>query len=605
MLRDPPHYLKSLKTTSTPQRLLWLACHGQAVRRREHHELRFQAAALGKTWWTARKRERRDTLDTYDDPEALWASVASWCPQGRRVVLFTWDLAEQIRLAQLLTHLPALGWDLDRIVLERTAAWCSLRNGTRTLVCCDLQSWAPVAWEKIRQDVAAFGLIPDAFPAGATYPQNAALARAQVIRAAVMQIFDWIHGENLGPFRPTGSGQSYAAYRRRFGSVRLLVHDDTDRLDAERRAMHTGRAEAWRHGRLPSATYVEYDLHAAYATIGRDCEVPCIARSEIMRPTARTVSRAMESYSVLADVTVSTAVECVPYHVGGRTMWPIGTFRTQLYDPELKLALQHAAKVEFHRAYTYHRAPALRDFCTWVLAGLDGQTQVYGPVAQRVLKHWSRCLVGRLGLRFRQWHYFGPQDPPDVRLVSYLDLDDDVRTDMLLAGNRRMLLGDMAESTESLPQIPGWVMSECRARLWNEMVMNGAALVYVDTDSVILNMSKVPHITGDSFLDKFGTEWRRKGTYNRLTIHGPRNLELNYSRRVAGLPLSAQETRPLEFTGEVMRGVKHAMRNGELDCVVSMPRTFHLQTQDLRRGHNADGSTYPFEVIETQSTEDD
>src|ERR1700735_1879827 len=83
-----------------------------------------------------------------------------------------------------------------------------------------------------------------------------------------------------------------------------------------------------------------------------------------------------------------------------------------------------------------------------------------------------------------------------------------------------------------------------------------------------------------------------------LTIHGPRTLELGYSRRVSGLPLSATETAPLEFSGEIMRGVKHAMFNGALDTVALLPRTFHLQTRDLRRRHNDDGSTSPFEVHE-------
>src|SRR6202046_2024791 len=141
-------------------------------------------------------------------------------------------------------------------------------------------------------------------------------------------------------------------------------------------------------------------------------------------------------------------------------------------------------------------------------------------------------------------------------------------------------------------------MSECRARLWDQMRSAPHRLVYVDTDSVIISASDPLQCTLPEFTERFGPTWRPKATYDRLTIHGPRNLELGYSRRVSGLPLSATETAPLEFSGEIMRGVKHAMFNGELDTVVSLPRTFHLQTRDLRRRHNDDGSTSPFEVHE-------
>lgn len=501
-----------------------------------------------------------------------------------------------MRLSQMLTHLPAAGWNIDRIVLERTASWCLLRKDKRSLMCCDLQAWVPREWATIVADVGAWTDGDAKSLAGPSLPAKQVQIRAETIRDAVLQIFNWIEGENLGAFRPTGSGQSFTAYRRRFGEHRLLVHNDVARLQAERTAMYTGRAEAWRHGALRSGPYVEYDLHAAYATIGRDCEVPTIARGELRSPTIERVRRAMDRFAVLANVTVSTEVECVPFGAGGRTLWPVGTFASWLWDPELKLVFDYAEKVTVNHAYTYVRQPALSSFCTWVISGMEGQTQIYGLLPQRVLKHWSRALVGRFGLRYREWIKFGPLDPPDVRLVTYHDLDDGTDTDMLYAGTSRMLLGDQVEARESMPQIPGWIMSECRRRLWDSMTYVGLEhVVYIDTDSIIVR--DYPSFTA-TFMgrDADSAAWVRKGTYDRMTIHGPRNLEVGHSRRVSGLPLSARQTAPLEFTGEVMRGVKHAMRAGELDRVVSLPRTFHLSAPDLRRQHNPDGSTSPFRI---------
>lgn len=601
MFRDPPHYLKPLTSTSTPKRLLWLACRGHSSRKRDHFEQHFDAAALGRTYWTARTKTRRDTLDTFDDPATLWRAVAEWCPVGRRVVLFTYDLAEQMRLAAMLSHLPAMGWTLDKIVLERNAAWCLLRNGKRSLMCCDLRSWCPVSFAKIAVDVNRGAYVPQEHPAGSSFADDTAAYKAVVIRDATLQILNWIEGENLGQFRPTGSGQSFTAYRRRFLHTPLLVHDDMARLVAERQAMHTGRAEAWRVGSLRASPYVEYDLHAAYATIGRDCEVPIRARGELRKPSIARALKATDSYAVLADITVDTNVECLPYRVNDRTMWPVGKFRTCVWDAELSLALDYCNSVTVNHAWLYQRGPALRDFCTYVLDGLDGQTQVYGLVPQRVLKHWSRCLVGRLGLRYRAWHRFGPQVPPDVRLVTYLDLDEGTSTDMLLAGSQRLLLGDLTEARESLPQVPGWIMSKCRAVLWEAMCSAGKQLVYVDTDSVIF---QAPPNQPPSFEASHGAAkltWTRKGSYPSMTIYGPRCLDVGADRRFAGIPLSAERTKTLEFDGEVMRSVKASMRNGELDCVVSMPRTFHVVPQDLRRQHNPDGSTSPYRLEEACS----
>jgi hypothetical protein len=289
--------------------------------------------------------------------------------------------------------------------------------------------------------------------------------------------------------------------------------------------------------------------------------------------------------------------------MGGRTVWPVGAFDTWLYDPELRLALQYCNDIKIHTTYIYNRAPALKEFCTWVLDGLEPQAQIYGLVPKRVLKHWSRCLVGRLGLRYRAWEKFGTSPEPDLRLVTYIDVDEGTSTDMLCAGHDRFVLADMSESIDSLPQVPGWVMSECRRRLWEAMLDVGLAnVVYVDTDSIIADM-RGTQVGWDERLGASAVRWGRKGDYSRMVVHGPRNLVCEDARRVSGLPLRARQVAPLEFTGQVMRSIKESMRAGELDRVTQIPRKFVLDAPDLRRQHLPDGTTAPFEVQPTP-TED-
>jgi hypothetical protein len=176
---------------------------------------------------------------------------------------------------------------------------------------------------------------------------------------------------------------------------------------------------------------------------------------------------------------------------------------------------------------------------------------------------------------------------------------------MLIAGYDRFVLADMSESVDSLPQIPGWIMSECRRRLWEGMLAVGfGSVVYVDTDSIIARQgSFVGDWTGS--MNGQPVEWTQKGNYSRMVIHGPRNLVCEDARRVSGLPLRARQVAPLEFTGQVMRSIKESMRAGELDRVTEIPRRFVLDAPDLRRQHLPDGTTAPFEVQPTSLSEDD
>lgn len=600
-LREPPHYLRTLSSTTTPKRLMWLDCTARTTK--EHGALvaRFSAAALGTTHYQRNTSKRKDTITTYDNADILWAEADAFCTKGKRVVMFAHDLAQQIRISQAMVHLPKYGWGLRNIVLERTAAWALYTHESRSLMLCDLQSWAPVPLGLIGADVTHGNVKYLDIDAGPSFPVDLCKARALIVRDAVLQILNWIEGENLGPFRPTGSGQSYSAYRRRFTQSRLLVHDDERRLTSERAAMHTGRCEAWRWGKLLHGPFVEYDMVAAYCTIAAECEVPTVAQSPIPKPTPSKVKRAMERYSVLAHVTVDTDIPVLPTRLGGRTIWPVGRFSTWVWDPELQLAFQYCNTVEVNHAYRYQRAPALRDFGRFVLDGLGEQTQVYGLVPKRVLKHWSRCLVGRLGLRYRSWTPYMRDEESDLRLWTMIDADEGFATDMLHAGHDWLMLTDMREATDSLPQIPSWVMSECRRRLWEAMSYVGfGCVVYVDTDSII---ARAGDVLGDwtGRMDYTPEQWTLKGKYDRMTIHGPRNLVCDVDRRVSGVPLTARQTAPLEFTGQVMRSIKESMRAGELDSVAMLPRKFTMNTPDMRRQHLPNHQTAPFEVhITTQ-----
>lgn len=602
--RDPAHYLKTVATTSTPKRLLWLDCATTASKEQGLFVDRWAGGALGSTHYTSRKSVRKDTLADYDTPQQLWAAADAFCIAGRRVVLWGYDLATQMRISQALIVLPMMGWHLDKIVLERTSAWARFVDGRRTLLMCDLKAWAPVDFNKFATDIITTE--PDMSPecVEVMSDRGSAQWRVTIIRESVLQILHWIEAENLGPFRPTGSGQSYAAFRRRFMHHSLLVHDDVPRLQAERTAMYTGRCEAWKHGQLTGGPFVEYDLHAAYCTIARDCEVPTIAGREHREPRTTQLAKLIETHAVLADVTVTTRVPCVPTRMGGRTVWPVGTFRSWLWDPELTLAIRYADRFECHTAYQYTRGPALQTFGQYVLDGMGPQSQVYGLVPKRVLKHWSRCLVGRLGLRYRSWVKFGTCDEPDVRLVTYIDVDEGTSTDLLCAGYDRFLLADMCESLDSLPQIPSWVMSKCRAMLWDTMTFVGwGDVVYVDTDSIIVNGSaKQWSLVTHDALRNYG--WVAKSTYSRMVLHGPRNYTADNSRVVAGLPKTARQTAPLEFTGHVMRSIKESMRAGQLDCVATIPRKFVLHAPDLRRQHLDNNNTAPYEV-QLPTMEDD
>lgn len=590
------HFLRELERDGLPHRHAFLDTEARVETRGATQEQRFELGVLSYADLDPRRRSELCREELYTQLEPLWSDLLGFAPRGRRLCVWAHNLAYDLRISQALRFLPAAGYRLRGIVLERTASWAWFVSPERSLIFCDLASWLPAPLAAIAADV---GLRK---PAGA--PETGDPARLEercradvrVLRAAVIELLGWLRAERLGPFRPTGAGQSHTAFRRRFLSDRVLVHDDQEVLETERRAMWTGRAEAWRWGALEGGPFIEYDLELAYCRIAAERAVPVALKGRARATDLDSLLELSERYAVLAECEVETALECLPAERASFIAWPVGRFETALFDPELRLAADAGAEIRVKQAWLYRRSPALRGFASWVLDALEGRGQPVSPVVRRALKHWSRSLVGRLALRYRRWEQFGWHEHYGLRLGTLYDRKTGEVTDLLHAGRDVLELTQLAESQSSLPQITGWIMAECRRRLWTLIELAGREnLLYVDTDSLIVTQDGARRLERAAAV---GLTWslRRKGVYSRLEIHGPRHLVVEGHARISGVPKRSLRVGVLEWEGEIWRGLKESLARGELDHVVVTPRRFKVRATDRRREHLGGGATRAFRL---------
>lgn len=529
-------------------------------------------------------------------PLGLWQAITSHCRGRQRLVVWSHNLPFDLRVSGALRWLPQLGFKLEGIVLERTAAWASFTSAQGSLLCCDLLSWLPVPLDVIARDMG----VPRRDFNYAQADDDALAGRCRedvsLTTKAVCRMLTWLAENKTGPFRPTGSGQSHACWRRRFLHSKVLIHDDEALLVAERTAMWAGRCEAWRHGKVGSDGLHEWDLNLAYCRIADECKVPVRFKHRTGGMSVCDIEHYAARGALLAEVAVTTEVPVVPCQVGERIIWPVGTFRTLLWDPELLLAVEHAKGVEVIRTWYYQTAPALSMMAGWIISQLqDPDIKVPTPV-HRLLKHWARTIVGRMALRYRRWDEYGGTEDFDLRLGLLYELDGSAMTDLLRIGQRVFELAELAEADSSAPQVTGWVMSEARRRLWEVITVAGAEnALYMDTDSVLVTNAGHRRLQRAYDGDAYG-ELVHKASWSSGVIHGPRNLELERSRRLAGVPTKATRTGELTFDGEVWRSLKASLVRAELDHVAVLPRSFQVRSVDPRRQRCDDGTTTPYRL---------
>lgn len=597
MTDRPTHWLRLNAAARIPRRVICL--DSEALKERSGHveTQRFRLAAasfdrLDTDGHTSSPTERVDAAS----PAELWDWVAGRTAQSHKTVLFAHKLDYDLRLTEGLEQLPRLGFRCKGIGLNPHSTWARFNDGKRSLWLCDSLTFLPATLDRI---AGLLRLAKQPMPADDA-PDSVWLERCrgdvEVLRAAILHYIRLVRREDLGDFRLTGSAQASAAFRHRFLEPKtLLIHNEPEALAAERRAAFAGRCEVWRHGKIRGPIY-EYDFTASYARIARDHSVPSRLWGEHTLLPPHRLAKVREYQAVLADVVVRTEVPCVPAALDGRILWPVGEFRTTLWDCELDLLESEGGSYAMERMWVYDRAPLLHNWATWVLDGLDGKPPGDDPIARLMLKHWSRALIGRFGLRYPVLEDFATDDRFDLSLMPVWDEADQQTRMQLQIGQDVKLQTGVVESGNSAPMIMSWVMAKARCDLWQLMRLAGLEnVLYVDTDGLLVNSvrwqrdSKTPHLLAIEGV-------RLKGEYSSADLRSPRNLDVGDDRRIAGVPRNSHRSSPGRFQAEVWESLPSSLRRRRSSRVVLSERQFSVKDRDPRRKHLPGGVTAPLRL---------
>lgn len=537
----------------------------------------------------------RITTESYEKPGELWNDVTAFTRNKRRTVVWAHNLGFDLRVSQALKELPAHDFTLLDIRLAQQGTWAKWRRDTATLIAVDSVSVWPCSLDKLAQ-----ALGHDSYPYPRTDGDPEWLAKCardvHVLTDGVTRYLDWLRHDDMGTWQMTGAGQSWGAWRHKHYTHKILVADDLDARSAERRAMWTGRAEAWIHGTDETAPVYDLDFQNAYPTIVREIQLPVRQHATARVATLDGLLYLADRFCVLAEVNVTTAQPVVPTERDGHIVWPVGTFATVLWDPELRLLADVGADVTVGRVWLYRKAPALRQWADWILTDLHADDDTVPGWLKIILKHWSRTLIGRFAMRYQSWEEFAQAPVDDLRIMNGYDVDEETPFRLFQIGKQVKIMGDETEGGNAVPAITGYVMSEARRRLWDAAQRLGTRhVLYIDTDSLLVD-SRGYHAWRAMGSDPTLSGLRLKRRFRGYSIAGPRQIIIGGEPRIAGLPKGSRRTAEWEFEGHIWRGLDEAIRRGEADRITITSRTFRIMQVDNRRIKLSDGTTEPLRM---------
>lgn len=558
----------------------------------------------GIRWRHGLRTGTRDESCVFNTPDELWQWVSDYTRKGERTVVWAHNLAHDVRISNALEILPKHGFRLEWCNLDSSVSSMTWRSDHGTLVFADTWTWLPVPLGSIGADIGLQKLSMPPDKAERSSWERYCLRDAEIVAITVKQIITFIADNNLGNWQPTGAGMAYAAWRHKFMTHKILVHANEDALTAERAAMHTGRAEAWQHGKLAPVVWTELDMRKAYVTIASECDVPIKIKYKTGRISNEQYRNLRARFAYLGLCRVRTSIPAVPYRNGTKTLWPIGEFTSWLWDSEINLLLDTGQSVTILNGYTYTRAPALQEWAKWILSLLDKSRDDVPPVIKTWANHCGRALIGRISLRTPSWEYHGTNPGSYTGITRVTDCQTGITSRLMHVGDRTLIETARQEGRDSLPQITGWIMAECRARLWRAMsAVEPADLAHVDTDSLLLSPTGMVALRAAQGA-AFDRAWSAKGSWRRVIVYGPRNYRVGSLRKTAGVPRKADEILPNVFTGERWSGMATDMERGRHNAVTVTQDKWELTTHDPRRRGSAGvgTATLPYEVYEAATS---
>lgn len=421
----------------------------------------------------------------------------------------------------------------------------------------------------------------------------------------------------LGPWQPSIAGLSFAAFRSRFMSHKVLVHPYKRSLEVERRAYYGGIVDTPLVGRKIPGPIFELDVCSMYPHC---CTLPLPTKiaGDGARYGPEKLRFFTQNFLVIADVTLYTTDEIYPCRGNRGTYYPTGGFRTSLAHPELTAALERGHIRYVHWLNYYESAPIFKEYMEWFVKHKIEYHNTGDDAFETLCKYYATNLYGKTGQRSPQWREWGRESLQVLEEIHSLpcgtlkpwyrtpptlyDSEENYRFPMIgvpidvrdYYGKVELKVAE-GESRESCPAIAATVTSYARCLLRKYQRIAGAGnWFYSDTDSIWTNARGRDNLEregciADNRLGFLGV----KSQSEWLVVHGPKDYETNLTVKMKGIRKDAARTddggfRQLQFPSAMTQ-----IRDGLNGAVFVRHITKHLKRTLTRIKLLPSGETRP------------
>lgn len=529
---------------------------------------------------------RRKRGDVWSEPQwhrfetaaAFWKWACSKVRSRGKLCIYCHNAEFDLQVVDGFGIMERRKWALFSACLEGPPTIVKWRRGDRTIMWLDtLNVWrVPLSALGARLNLPKLEM-PEQWT-GSDADDIYCRRDVEIVWRALLAWWAFLRENDLGTCAPTLAGQALNAFRHRFMEQEIFIDANEDALALARESYLGGRCDCFTIGLVPDKVTV-LDVNSMYPYVMRDLFAPVrLLTVRGITPLAD-IERYLTQYCLVADVTLDTPEPAFPHVIEGRLCFPVGRFRQSLASPELAYAMQRGYVKTVHRCAIYERAQLFAGFVNWVWSKRKEAQARGDDIADWQCKILGNSLYGKFGQRGRVWQTASYSPFWKVESSDSYSLDTLRWQRVRQIGRLLQTLKEDGESSQSHPAIAAHVTSAARMHLWYLNTRAGLENVhYNDTDSLMVTgdaMQRLHGLLSEDTLGGLGTVIEDA----TLTIHGPKDYELNGQFTRKGIRDSAIEIAPGVFRQDQWGGWAGAIRRGRLD----MPTTATVEKRLSRR----------------------
>jgi len=533
-----------------------------------------QVEHIFKLGWACFYRRRNSTVgDTQiwheiTDVDKFWEWVLDHVHKKERLYLVAhnidFDLAVLHGYEKILEH----GYKLVKYWERGMCRFYKWKNGDRTVIGIDNTNIFPGKLEKLG---ASLGLPKLEVNFGDVSREALSVYCKRDVEIMVKAWKRWIEfcrGENLGAFGVTLAAQAFNAYRHRFMTSRIFIHNNEKALQLERECYKGGRCECFYIGSPGGSKFYYLDVNSMYPFVMLENLYPSKLLFYKEKPSVKFLKEMLGKYLICAHVCVEINAPAFPVRIKQKTFYPVGEFDCYLSTPELKFAVEKGRVKKVYAMCVYRAANIFTDYVNYFYSQRISAREKGDTTLQYFFKIMLNSLYGKFGQKSMRWEKIGECDPELEEVETVVDRETGKRYTIRKHNGIVEQSGEEKESYNSFPAVAAHVTAYARMYLFELMLRAGVENVfYSDTDSLMVSEEGYNRLLDKIDEKKLGM-LKVEDVTSSLEIRGPKDYTFGNTVRLKGIRSTAVEISPGVFEQDKWLGFSTRLRQGKINTYI-------------------------------------